>query len=76
MHPEISLIPSTAFYGRQLIDGPQMASKTLQPWHNTQLFGPFRFFHVDALEEPGRSHSIQNQSEAYTAMQEYEPLCA
>lgn len=76
MHPDISLFPSTAFYGRQLIDGPQMASKTLQPWHNTQLFGPFRFFHVDALEEPGRSHSIQNQSEAYTAMQVYEALCA
>lgn len=76
MHPDISLFPSTAFYDKQLVDGPQMTELTAQPWHGTALFGPFRFFDVRTPEEPGRSHSLQNPSEAQVAMQVYEALCA
>ena len=76
MHPDISLFPSTAFYDKQLVDGPRMTELTAQPWHGTALFGPFRFFDVRTPEEPGRSHSLQNPSEAQVAMQVYEALCA
>lgn len=75
MHPDISLFPSTAFYQRQLIDGPNMAQLTAQPWHTTELFGPFRFFDVHAPEEAGRSHSLQNVAEVNVALQVYEALC-
>ena len=54
MHPDISLFPSTAFYDKQLVDGPRMTELTAQPWHGTALFGPFRFFDVRTPEEPGR----------------------
>ena len=74
MHPNISLFPSAAFYGGRLLDGPDVAVHTRQPWHGTALFGPFRFFHVAALEETARGHSIQNRREAAVALDVYDAL--
>lgn len=74
MHPNISLFPSAAFYGGRLLDGPEVAVHTRQPWHGTALFGPFRFFHVAALEETARGHSIQNRREAAVALDVYDAL--
>lgn len=74
MHPDISLFPSTAFYNKQLTDGPTMAAKTRMPWHDTYLFGPFRFFHTDAREEGSAGHSYLNRTEARTILEAYAAL--
>jgi senataxin len=46
MHPEISLFPSQTFYDGKLLDGGDMAGLRKQPWHQSLLLGPYRFFDV------------------------------
>jgi senataxin len=46
MHPEISLFPSRTFYDGNLMDGGDMAGLRKQPWHQSMLLGPYRFFDV------------------------------
>lgn len=76
MHPNISAFPSAAFYDSRLSDGPEMAKKTMQPWHSNSLFPPYTFFHVrDSNEVAGRHHSWTNPREAQTALAIYERLC-
>jgi senataxin len=75
MHPNISAFPSAAFYNSRLTDGPNMDSKTAQPWHATSLFPPYAFFHVrNGNEVPGRHHSWSNPAEAAVALAIYERL--
>lgn len=75
MHPNISTFPSAAFYDSRLTDGPNMAQKTLQPWHANTLFPPYAFFHVNnSTEMQGRFDSWKNPREAATALAIYQRL--
>ncbi|KAI8632947.1 SEN1 N terminal-domain-containing protein [Xylariaceae sp. FL1651] len=73
MHPEISLFPSQEFYERRLVDGGDMAQLRHQPWHQSELLGPYRFFDVKGIQEKGRrGQSLVNLEELKVAMQIYE----
>lgn len=75
MHSHISAFPSAAFYDRRLTDGPDMDTKTRQPWHANPLFPPYAFMHIKGGEEvAGRHHSLSNPREAMTALAIYERL--
>jgi senataxin len=73
MHPSISTFPSKAFYDSKLLDGPEMESKAVQPWHQSgSLFPPYAFYHpVGAREERGAHHSLMNRTEASLAVSIY-----
>ncbi|KAJ9155180.1 Helicase SEN1 [Pleurostoma richardsiae] len=72
MHPEISLFPSKEFYEGRLIDGSDMGKLRAQPWHDTSLFGPYRFFDVEGVQEKGRKgQSLVNVNEIQVAIQLY-----
>ncbi|KAI0405568.1 SEN1 N terminal-domain-containing protein [Xylaria palmicola] len=73
MHPEISLFPSQEFYERRLIDGGDMAQLRHQPWHQSELLGPYRFFDVKGAQEKGYGgKSLVNLAELKVSMQLYE----
>ncbi|KAF9879415.1 helicase sen1 [Colletotrichum karsti] len=73
MHPEISLFPSQEFYEGKLVDGDDMADLRRQPWHNSALLGPYRFFDVEGSQEKGnKGRSLVNHAELKVAMQLYE----
>ncbi|KAI1362492.1 SEN1 N terminal-domain-containing protein [Xylaria arbuscula] len=73
MHPEISLFPSQEFYERRLVDGDDMAKLRQQPWHQSELLGPYRFFDVKGIQEKGhRGQSLVNLEELKVAMQLYD----
>ncbi|OTB03958.1 hypothetical protein M426DRAFT_321255 [Hypoxylon sp. CI-4A] len=75
MHPEISLFPSQEFYERRLIDGDDMSKLRHQPWHQSALLGPYRFFDVKGIQEKGRKgQSLVNIQELKVAMRLYERL--
>lgn len=75
MHPDISQLPSRVFYKGLLKDGPKMAEKTARPWHESNLFGPYRFFSVlRGQESSGSSHSLMNQAEVQVAVALYARL--
>jgi len=72
MHPEISMFPSQEFYEGRLEDGADMAQLRLQPWHQSGLLGPYRFFDVRGVQERGqRGQSLVNVEELKVAMQLY-----
>lgn len=72
MHPEISLFPSKEFYEGLLRDGDDMAKLRVQPWHQSVLLGPYRFFDVKGSQERGaRGQSLINDAELKVAMQLY-----
>ncbi|KAB5560107.1 SEN1 N terminal-domain-containing protein [Coniochaeta sp. 2T2.1] len=73
MHPEISQFPSQEFYEGRLADGADMASLRLQPWHESQLLGPYRFFDVRGVQSRGsKGQSLVNMEEIKVALQLYE----
>ncbi|KAL7621310.1 DEAD-box type RNA helicase [Parahypoxylon ruwenzoriense] len=75
MHPEISLFPSQEFYEKRLVDGEDMRRLRYQPWHQSALLGPYRFFDVKGIQEKGRKgQSLVNLEELKVAMQLYERL--
>ncbi|KAI0169773.1 SEN1 N terminal-domain-containing protein [Hypoxylon sp. FL1284] len=77
MHPEISLFPSQEFYERRLLDGGDMRRLRHQPWHQSALLGPYRFFDVKGIQERGqKGQSLVNAEERKVAMQLYERLAA
>lgn len=63
MHPEISTFPSATFYDGRLIDGPDMAKLRSQPWHESKLLGPYRFFDVRGSHQSAHGHSLVNSAE-------------
>ncbi|KAK4236337.1 SEN1 N terminal-domain-containing protein [Achaetomium macrosporum] len=72
MHPEISRFPSKEFYEGLLQDGADMAKLRLQPWHQSVLLGPYRFFDVKGSQERGpKNQSLVNEEEIRVAMQLY-----
>ncbi|KAE8257925.1 hypothetical protein A4X13_0g2035 [Tilletia indica] len=71
MHPQISSLPSATFYQSRLTDGPNMAAKTAQPWHDDPLLGPFKFFSCSGREVTGRAHSLRNREEVDIALAIY-----
>ncbi|KAH8662064.1 SEN1 N terminal-domain-containing protein [Xylariales sp. PMI_506] len=72
MHPEISMFPSQEFYEGKLADGDDMAKLRYQPWHRTNLLGPYRFFDVKGSQEKGRKgQSLVNIEELKVAMHLY-----
>lgn len=75
MHPEISVFPSTTFYGSKLSDGNSMELRTAQNWHASPVYGAFRFFDVpNTREQQDPGHSVQNREEADVAMRLIEGL--
>lgn len=77
MHPEISAFPSAEFYEGKLYDGDGMGRLRLQPWHESKLLGPYRFFDVEGLQEKGRrGQSLVNTRELEVAMQLYSRFSA
>ncbi|KAF9049605.1 hypothetical protein BDZ89DRAFT_1057486 [Hymenopellis radicata] len=74
MHPEISLLPSKLFYEGRLTDGPEMASKTAQPWHADSKFGVYRVFNVAGNQEQAPNKSMKNSSEAQMVLLLYNRL--
>ncbi|RSL38894.1 hypothetical protein CEP53_014487 [Fusarium sp. AF-6] len=73
MHPEISMFPSREFYEGQLADGQNMHELRQQPWHQSALLGPYRFFDVQGVQERGhRGQSLVNTKELDVAMQLYD----
>lgn len=75
MHPEISLFPSQTFYDGRLLDGGDMASLRRQPWHQSLLLGPYRFFDVQGQHQAApKGHSLINIAEINIAMQLYKRL--
>ena len=72
MHPEISMFPSREFYEGLLQDGADMGKLRLQPWHQSALLGPYRFFDVKGSQDRGPSNrSLVNEEELKVAMQLY-----
>lgn len=72
MHPEISQFPSQEFYEGRLADGADMATLRLQPWHDSQLLGPYRFFDVRGVQTRGnKGQSLVNMEEIKVALQLY-----
>ncbi|KAH9854663.1 SEN1 N terminal-domain-containing protein [Lenzites betulinus] len=76
MHPDISQLPSSIFYGGRLQDGPGMAEKTKRPWHEHPKFGTYRFFNVQSgsEESSGVGHSLVNRTEIQVAVALYNRL--
>ncbi|SPQ19663.1 bc50827a-d072-4c71-b1bd-e443da840486 [Thermothielavioides terrestris] len=72
MHPEISRFPSKVFYEGLLQDGADMGKLRLQPWHQSVLLGPYRFFDVKGSQERGpKNQSLVNEEELKVALQLY-----
>jgi senataxin len=72
MHPEISRFPSKEFYEGLLQDGADMGQLRLQPWHRSELLGPYRFFDVKGSQSRGpKNQSLVNDEELRVAMQLY-----
>jgi hypothetical protein len=67
MHPAISVFPSREFYDSGLKDGDGMAELRKQPWHDSSVFGPYRFFNVAGSESRLKT-SLINQEEARVAL--------
>lgn len=67
MHPDISRLPSAVFYQGRLEDGPNMAEKTVQPWHQNPRFGTYKFFNISKGLEETSGHSIKNMAECNVA---------
>jgi len=75
MHPDISQLPSRVFYGGLLKDGPGMAEKSARPWHESDMFGPYKFFNIlRGQETTGSSHSLSNRAEVQVAVALYTRL--
>jgi senataxin len=73
MHPFISELPSKVFYDGHLKDGEGMAGKTAATWHQRNVYGPYRFFHVEGMEQK-RGTSTYNPAEAGAAVDLYQGL--
>ena len=73
MHPDISRLPSRVFYQGRLQDGPDMATKTVQPWHSHSKFGTYKFFNVSGTEEQS-GRSLVNRAECQVAASLYARL--
>ncbi|KAK4145391.1 SEN1 N terminal-domain-containing protein [Dichotomopilus funicola] len=72
MHPEISKFPSKEFYEGLLQNGADMARLRVQPWHQSELLGPYRFFDVKGSQSRGpKNQSLVNEEELKVAMQLY-----
>lgn len=77
MHPHISAFPSREFYEGRLFDGSDMAALRRQPWHDSTVFSPYRFFDVQGVQAKGhRGQSLVNIQEVNVALQLYERLRA
>jgi len=68
MHPEISRFPSAQFYDSELQDGPDMVKLRQRLWHQSNLFGPYRFFDIQGKESSASGHSLVNHQEVTTAL--------
>jgi len=68
MHPDISRFPSVQFYDSELQDGPDMEKLRQRLWHQSNLFGPYRFFDIQGKESSASGHSLVNHQEVTTAL--------
>lgn len=67
MHPLISLLPNSEFYGNQILDAPNVKNKRYRKYFLLgQLFGPYSFINVSCGREETVSftYSYKNMVEA------------
>ena len=77
MHPEISSFPSRMFYDAKLLDGDNMAGLRKQPWHQSDVLSPYRFFDVRGFHQSTpKGHSLINLAEIDMALQLFNRLIA
>jgi len=74
MHPDISRLPSQVFYGGKLLDGPNMAIKTKAPWHQSTVFGTYRFYATEGHEVKAGRQSLKNPTEVNAVISLYRGL--
>ena len=75
MHPDISLFPSRAFYDSKLLNGPNMTKLRTQPWHQSGILAPYRFFDVQGAHQSApRGHSLINRAEIDVALKLFDRL--
>lgn len=75
MHPDISRFPSSTFYDGRLLDGPDMASLRLRPWHESSMLSPYRIFDVQGQHQAApKGHSLINLAEIEVAIALYQRL--
>ena len=75
MHPEISSFPSKTFYDGKLFDGANMARLRRQPWHESDILGPYRFFDVQGTHQSApKGHSLINVAEVEVALHLFDRL--
>lgn len=70
----ISIFPSKQFYDAELEDGEGMKELRTELWHSSELFGPYRFFHVQGRESQGGRTSLVNMMEIETAITLFQRL--
>lgn len=52
MHPAISRFPNREFYGKQILDGPNVKERTYEKrFLNGNMYGPFSFINVTHWKE-------------------------
>jgi len=75
MHPQISQFPSRTFYDGKLLDAADMALLRDQPWHKSNMLGPYRFFDVQGAHQSApKGHSLINVAEVEVALQLFDRL--
>ncbi|KAF2159534.1 hypothetical protein M409DRAFT_30009 [Zasmidium cellare ATCC 36951] len=75
MHPDISVFPSWTFYDGLLKDGNGMAALRTQPWHDSALLAPYRFYDVRGQHQSApKGHSLINIPEIDVAMALFDRL--
>lgn len=71
MHPSISVFPSVEFYKGRLKDGPNMATITKKPWHESNALAPYKFYDIVSgrHEQNNKTMSYINVEEAKVAVE-------
>ncbi|AAS52799.2 AER115Wp [Eremothecium gossypii ATCC 10895] len=76
MHSMISAFPSLEFYDGRLKNGPNMDQVNTRPWHESQPFGPYRFFDIitGKQQQNAKTMSYVNYDECQVSIEMIDKL--